>query len=335
MPRAWYFFLFTAMAHAQTCACTIPVFRYALDRWEPDPLTLRIPPAQAQEPLVVDLLRPLRANGKANLTLKTVADPLLQDAELRDSKNSPQALWSGKLDAAALGALLNSPARQALLQRILAGESVVWVLVDGGQPGDAAEMQRIQERLKFLEQVAALPVQDPNDPDSQLGPGPALRLAFSTYLVRASDPAEQLLVRMLAGPEAVGGPGRGFAAAVFGRGRVLGAWPLEKLDDAALEDACMYLVGRCSCRVKNQNPGWDLLLDVDWAAALQSAQSAGPVPTVAHAAEMPASELETAVTLPAPVAGAGAVDRSGVPQVMILLCSAGLLLAAVVILWKK
>jgi LPXTG-motif cell wall-anchored protein len=40
------------------------------------------------------------------------------------------------------------------------------------------------------------------------------------------------------------------------------------LDDATLEEASMFLVGRCGCRIKNENPGWDLLLNVDWEKAL-------------------------------------------------------------------
>ena len=33
----------------------------------------------------------------------------------------------------------------------------------------------------------------------------------------------------------------------------------------------MFLIGRCSCRVKDQNPGWDVLMNVDWAKALEKA----------------------------------------------------------------
>jgi hypothetical protein len=51
---------------------------------------------------------------------------------------------------------------------------------------------------------------------------------------------------------------------------VLGAWSLDVLDDTALEDASMFLVGRCSCRLKNENPGWDILMNVDWVKALEN-----------------------------------------------------------------
>lgn len=334
MFRAWIFCLLSAMAHAQTCACTIPVFRYALDRWEPDRLSLTIPASDAAAPALVDLLRPLRANGSANLDIKTSADPALKSAELRDSRSAGQVVWSGTLDQTTLGSLLDSPGRQAILSRILSGESVVWVLVDGGGPGDAAEIDRIEKRLKFLEQVAALPVQDPNDPDSQLGPGPALRLQFGTLRLRSADPAEQVLLRMLAGPETGAGTptGQGFAAAVFGRGRVLGSWPLARLDDAALEDACMFLVGRCSCRVKNQNPGWDLLLNVNWEAALKTAQAARQAP-VENAP--PAAAQPVVVTTVAAAPASAGEDPTGVPQSWILLTSTGILLAGVAVLLLK
>lgn len=335
MFRAWFLCFLSTLAHAQTCACTIPVFRYALDRWEPDRLTLRVPAAMAQKPEVRELLRPLRANGQANLDLKTVTEASPQQAELRDSKTGEQVVWSANLDSASLSQVLGSPARTLLLDRLLSGQSVVWVLVDSGTPEDQAQMERIEQRLKFLQQVAALPIQDPNDPDSQLGPGPRLKLEFGTLRLKASDPAEQVLIRMLAGPKTE--PAAGFASAVFGRGRVLGSWPLAKLDDPALEDACLYLVGRCSCRVKNQNPGWDLLLNVNWEKVLKEAQAKQATPP-APAPPAEVDPVEVVRTTPAGAAvtsNPGTEDPTGVPQSLILLASAGLLLVSVMLMLRK
>ena len=80
------------------------------------------------------------------------------------------------------------PGCTEILKRILAGESVVWVIVDSGKPEDQAEITRIEKRLKFLENVAALPIQDPNDPDSQLGPGEVIEgtVDVSVSYLRAS-----------------------------------------------------------------------------------------------------------------------------------------------------
>lgn len=252
--------------------CTIPVFRFALDRWEADKFRLVLPASATRDAALQDLLRPLRANGKANLDITTGRDSAVTTATLSHSCESDRPLWSGTLDKAALDALLDSPARQQIRDHILAGDSAIWVIVDGGGPLDAAAVERVEKRLKFLEQVAALPIQDPNDPDSQLGPGPPLRLKFSTLRIQRDNPAETTLIHMLAGPKGEIDPATTpFAAVIFGKGRVLGAWPLALLDDRSLEETSMFLVGRCSCRLKNENPGWDLLLNVDWEKELQKA----------------------------------------------------------------
>jgi hypothetical protein len=237
---------FIVLAASAAECCTIPVFRYALDRWEADKFHLLLPPSSSQDVALRDLLRPLRANGKANMDITTSRDPAVTMAELRSSRDSEQRLWTGVLEAESLQMLLDSPTRRQFVERVLGGDSAVWIIADNGSALDSAEVERIEKRLKFLEQVAALPIQDPNDPDSQLGPGPPLKLKFTTLRVRRDDPAEKLLLKMLAGP-------------------------LALLDDASLEDACMFLVGRCGCRLKNESPGWDMLLNVNWETMLAAA----------------------------------------------------------------
>ncbi len=271
-------------------ACTIPVFRYALDRWEADKFHLVLPSSVAKDAALSELLRPLRANGKANLDIETSKDAALTESELRFSTKDQSTFWSGALDATMLKAVLDSPVRRNILQHILAGDSIVWVMADHGTPEDEAQAQRIEKRLKFLEQVASLPIQNPNDPDSQLGPGPPLKLKFTLLRFRCDDPAESIFVKMLAGPKIHINPAQtSYVAAVFGRGRVLGAWPLEDLTDTALEDASMFLVGRCSCRIKNDNPGWDILMEVDWGKSLQAVtdKQAASLPPVITADPLP------------------------------------------------
>jgi hypothetical protein len=277
-----------------TQGCTIPVFRYALDRWEADAYRLVLPAHTSADAAQNELLRPLRANGKANLGIETTQDVSLTKPELRFSARHQNPFWSGPLDQTSLGQILDSPMRKKLMEHILAGDSIIWVVTDKGTPEDAAHVERIEKRIKFLEQVASLPIQDPNDPDSQLGPGPSLKLAFTMLRVRSDDPAETLFLKMLAGPKSDIDPAKtSFAAAVFGRGRVLGAWSLDVLDDASLEDACMFLVGRCSCRLKNENPGWDILMNVDWVKALENVGK--PEPEKA-APKLPSVQLEAVTT---------------------------------------
>lgn len=284
-----------ACASAAEC-CTIPVFRYALDRWETDRFRLVLPQSTAKQPETIDLLRPFRAGGKANLEIATSTDPSAGAAQLFFPTAPEEPLWSSAFNAESFATLLDSPGRKELLKRILNGDSAIWVLADAGTPEDNAEAERIQKRLNFLEQAAALPIQDPNDPDSQLGPGPPLKLKFSVMRLNVADPAEKAFIAMLAGPDAAWKETQTqpFAAVVFARGRVLGAWPVADLDDTTLEDACMFLVGRCSCRVKNQNPGWDILMNVDWDKQLAAANDASPESAPGDAPSMPVAEPESA-----------------------------------------
>jgi hypothetical protein len=297
--------LLSLICVSSACACTIPVFRYALDRWEADKFHLVLPASAARDMALQDLLRPLRANGRANMDITTARDPAVTTAELRHSRESDRRVWTGMLDKSSLAALLDSPARQKIIESILAGDSFVWVIADSGSPGDAAEVERLEKRLRFLEQVAALPIQDPKDPDSQLGPGPPLKLKFTMLRLRRDDPAESVFLKMLAGPKGEIDPAStSFAAPVFGKGRVLGAWPLTLLDDATLEDASMFLVGRCGCRIKNENPGWDLLLNVDWGKALEKAAAPGAPSQTIPATEVIETKAITAVTAIQPSAPA-------------------------------
>ncbi|MCB1211483.1 MAG: hypothetical protein KDK97_19315 [Verrucomicrobiales bacterium] len=261
------------LAVPPTFGCTIPVFRYALDRWDTDMFEMLLPKAVSQQQAVRDLLRPLRANGAANLQVRESDDAALAEPTLL-FPHRPDAVWSGALTAESLQSLLESPARREIIRRTLEGDSLTWVVVDGGDAAGGEKVEHLKKRLAFLEQAAALPPQDPDDPDSQLGPGPPLLLKFGLLRLGLTDPAEQAMIKMLAGPSGAGiEPGTSFAAVMFGRGRVLGAWSLEDLTDTVLEDASMFLIGRCSCRVKNENPGWDVLLNVDWSSELEKVKA--------------------------------------------------------------
>lgn len=278
-------------------ACTIPVFRYALDRWEADLYQLTLPATTAADPEITNLLRPLRANGTANLRIQTDAN-ITTSARLHlpNSSTATEPIWQGELNASTLAEILDSPGRRQIVDHILSGDSIIWVLATDGSPESLATQQRIEKRLRFLQQVAALPLQNPNDPDSQLGPGPPLTLRFTTLTLNLNDPAEQPLLRMLIGSNVKIPTHAPFASAVFGRGRVLGSWPFAEVDDQVLEDVSLFLVGRCSCRVKEQNPGWDILLNIDWDHRLRgvSAQATG-LPEVADS-----SRPETIAITPEP-----------------------------------
>jgi hypothetical protein len=251
-------------------ACTVPVFRYALDRWPADPYRLEAP-AGWMEGKSGAGLRKLLDEDQTELEVLPLAEAGAS-ARLLMPEEGP-AVWSGTLDESAT-ALLDSPVRRELVRRILTGESMVWVMVTSGDDRADRKFEGIiNARLEYLQRVAAIPEQDPTDPESTLGPGPGLRVGFSFLKVNRDDPEEQVFLRMLAGPQGeLLEKEEPFGGVVFGRGRVLGAWPASELNEEGIDEVSLFLLGACSCRVKFQNPGWDLAIALDWDEALLAAQ---------------------------------------------------------------
>ncbi len=308
-----FFALAASLGAAGAHACSIPVFRYALDRWPADPYRLEVSAADAQDEGVAKFLRNFTDSTPLNLQPARVPGEGPSRLHFPHAAPHDAPAWSGPL-APALAVLTDSPTRAEIARRILAGENGVWVLVESGQrAADDAAASTLEKRLRYLEQVAQIPAIDPNDPSSKLGPGPALRVGFSLVRVRRDDPAEQPFLKMLAGPKAAGEIASGpWLALVFGRGRALGAWPAEGFGAEQIDEACLFLLGACSCEVKRLNPGWDLLLHTDWHEALHALGFPLPEPSTAAVsakAEVPEPETVT-LTAAAPHAVAPAPGKT-------------------------
>jgi hypothetical protein len=182
------------------------------------------------------------------------------------------ALWSAPLGTTAFEPLLNSPVRRELARRLLKGDSAVWLLIETGDPAkDTAAQHLLQARLEHLEKTLKLPKIEPEDAANLAAApdGAGLKIAFSLLRVSRLDPAEALLVRMLLSSEEDLGDGQEpVAFPVFGRGHVLYALVGKGINPEIIDEACSYLIGPCSCVVKEENPGFDLLMSVNWEAQL-------------------------------------------------------------------
>ncbi|MBA4386596.1 MAG: hypothetical protein C0404_01365, partial [Verrucomicrobia bacterium] len=58
--------------------------------------------------------------------------------------------------------------------------------------------------------------------------------------------------------------GEPIAIPIFGQGRALTAIPASKLTEDVIVASCSFLGAFCSCEIKDQNPGHDLLMTADW-----------------------------------------------------------------------
>jgi len=321
-------------------ACDVPVFRYALERWQPGRYNLIVfnrgkldgdanTTVTWLSGLARDPNRPCNLgvysfdvaaaeSGDPNAAMPAVV-LALWEATCKDKPlprmvacypGTPGRLipaWSGPVTPQAARALVDSPVRRKIVEAIVKGESVVWVLLEcGDKAKDSAAAELMTDQLAKLQKAMALP--DSNAPGADLAgidysEGPPIRIGFSMVRVRRDDPAEAALAQMLLGTEddlAEAAANEPAAFAVFGQGRSMLALLGAGINRDNLAQDAGFLCGACSCMVKEQNPGVDLLFAADWYAPFRGMPAAtSPLPDViAPPATMPAT-MQPASAVPA------------------------------------
>ena len=248
-------------------ACSIPVFRYALEHWEPDPFMVAVFYRGELTEEQIAALEELDAHDSAgeptaNVMVKAIDVDQEIDASLRElwelqqtdtlpwmavhapaRSGPPQRIWGGALTAEVARALRDSAARQEIADRLIAGDSVVWVLVESGDPAaDDAAYDLLSSRLAELQETLRLPeIEQADFGDLSVVPE-ALRMSFSVVRIAREDPQESQFVVML--DHAGGGVAADnaevvpVAVPVFGRGRAFDGLVGEDLNSRTIEDAC-------------------------------------------------------------------------------------------------
>lgn len=274
-------------------ACSVPVFRYALERWPADKYSAVVfhrGPLQPQHQKVIDLF------GKegeitrqaANVELRLVDlddDPAPQDLELWKRQQSdtlpllvmrtpppapvPVGFWSGELTEENVARLIDSPLRQKIAKQLINGQTAVWVFLESGdQAKDKAGLELLTKELKRMEKTLKLPEIEQADIEQGLvSVAPeSLKLKFNVVSLSRNEAAEDYFTRMLVATEndLHEFSDEPMALPVFGRGRVLYALIGKGINPGTIEQACRDLTGPCTCQVKDQNPGTDLLMAVNW-----------------------------------------------------------------------
>ncbi len=275
-------------------ACQVPVFRYALERWAPAEYLVTITPSQSglteAEKKAVEALRSARRDTANPVNLEIQNEPpvsgtpgsaqltLHYPRKLRDTRKPP--VWQTPLSEEAVQRLIDSPVRRELRRRLLAGESAIWLLVESGEPTkDDAAFKALSQALAGAESSLKLPdgVLTPEE-SAKLSGSRAnakaetlrfdlpLKIAFSIVRVQRNDPEEVALLAMLTHlEEDLGEYAREpMVFPVFGRGRVLEPLVGAGINQGNVIEHSGYLCGACSCEVKDQNPGIDLLIAANW-----------------------------------------------------------------------
>jgi hypothetical protein len=219
-----------------------------------------------------------------------------------------ETIWSGRLEPAAVRGMLESPARTQIAKMLHDGHAAVLVLLPGAdreatQRADEVLQQAVRRIGQAQEDPLATPGPassktasppspvDQEDPSAPAEPGPK-PLRLGTLKLDRNDPNEQWLVRGLLGieklpPEQEKQP---VLYAVFGRGRALGPCLGEQITAESIEELAAFLGGACSCVIKDQNPGVDLLFSWDWDATAEH---------LAESEEKPATDMPQYAEVPA------------------------------------
>ncbi len=290
------------------CACQVPVFRYALERWPADNYEFVVihegPVTESQKSSARQLTdSDHRSALSANFSVRyintaDIKDPALKKAWADHSQDGRPVLASlypqsaqevpdrlidaGPLQSAETNYFSDSPVRQKIAERLVGGESAVWIFVPcGDAEQDAAALKRLTNAVKSNEESLELPVQDEIEEEQELleQVDIELRLDFSILTLDRKDPKEQFLLKMLLASEPdLEGLHQPMAFPVLGRGRVLYALVGKGISNETVSLASRFIIGPCSCQVKNQNPGFDLLMACNWDEKIGKAKLSDPLP---------------------------------------------------------
>ncbi len=134
----------------------------------------------------------------------------------------------------------------------------------------------LQSKIADLENKIKLP-DGIGLPGSELHSEVPLLVKFSWLELDPDEKQEAWLADLFhkIRPEAVEN-GDPLIVPVFGRGRALEVIPSRDFQLDLMEDLTLFMCGACSCQVKERNPGFDLLLSVDWDSELFGEN--GPLP---------------------------------------------------------
>jgi len=321
-------------------ACSVPVYRWALERWPAEPYVLRVFGENALKPAE---RQRLEASSNLIVQEEDAGEPDRGGRfELLYPAGAPGApVVRGGMETLDAQAVLDSPVRRELVRRLLDGQSAVWLLVKcGDREKDASAAAVLNEQIALANRTLRLP--DPaGDPvlDAPAAPNVAgLRVEFSLIEMSRADGSEAVLLRMLMGsePDLEQTPVEPVAFPVFGRGRVLYALVGRGINPEMIMKACTFIVGPCACEIKSDNPGFDLLLEADWDSGAGGVKLAGsmelpPLPGTALAslaspqseAQLPQAESEFGPTKTSIVRNVAAA----VAAVVVLVGAASLVLS--------
>lgn len=268
-------------------SCSVPVFRYALERWKPDAykgVFLFRGEIEESDQLLLQRLKEASGDGEAplNLVIREVnadtfdTEKLVSLFQGKVPESLPcLAVWypeqmgkkppflREKITPSLVEGLVQSPKRLKLAESLIGGASVVWIFMPSGNGmKDESALNLIRRELDGASAVYA------KAPFTILSGAERKRLVygFPVLTLTRDDPAERIFMETLMKSESdlYEHTDEPMAFPVFGRGRVLGCLFGEYITPQRIQEATAFLSSACSCEAKELNPGVDLLVAAPW-----------------------------------------------------------------------
>jgi hypothetical protein len=338
-------------------ACSVPVFRYALERWFVDAYPVFLMHDGVNTGKVTEAeayLEEYEDIGAVYVRRVDLSDPKIKEAAekrelptdgplprmvvtLPEQHQTRHIVVDQEISEANMKALVDSPVRRELGRRIIAGDSAVWVLLESGDAEkDAAAEKVINEQIAQLTEDLELPEIAPQDMRYITGDPNALRIGFSVIRLSRQDPNEKVLIDQLLNsePDLDKYSDQPIAFPVFGRGRALFALVGEGINEDNIAQACYFLTGSCSCEVKAMNPGMDLLIAIDWYAYIDNLIGFDEdlPPLTGYAEFVPAPETTNAVVA---ATEENLEKKTGSPLLRNLLAAVGIVVLVMVLFTRS
>lgn len=213
--------------------------------------------------------------GKNELPRMLVFYPRANDVDRQEP------MFHAELSEPNVSGLLDSPVRKELRKRLARGDSAVWIFVRSGKKQEDSEaLDRLKQQLAADTKWLELPTPEELEVDASVLEETKipLQIGFSVLEVSRDDPQERFLIEsLLHSEDDLVSFDQPLAFPVFGQGRVLYCLVGKGISAETVRTASSFMAGPCSCQVKNQNPGFDLLLRADWKEALGDVLISEPI----------------------------------------------------------
>ncbi len=280
-------------------ACETPVYRYAMYRWNPAPYEIYYfhneplsSETEAFHTKIKQLVKLQPDQPILNATLIPV--DLSKDPELKQVLPDIKQLWTkhqkelspgylvtnpqggvvsvGTLSAEQLTSFIDSSQRRQLLAQLAQGKAAVMVLLSGQDPVATKNAEKeLRGLVEAVNQGKVELYQVPDEPaekDATAEPTPAKPAhTLGLLTVNRQDPKEAWLIQSLLAVESdLKDLTEPMVFAVYGRARALPPYVGKGITRDNLLQCVEFVTGACSCTVKEQNPGVDLLVRSDWEA---------------------------------------------------------------------